>query len=231
MHLFGRQREIILIAPPGLAEIITLQLKHSQTWLNYKIKFVEWTPGEVQLVFENDLLTIHTIPMDHTVPCSGYLFREKKNKRRRLNKSVLLKNKLSPLEIQQLKDGKDVISADGSVKYESRLMTLDPISTCSYAFCSDTRYKPEIVEQISRVDLLYHEATFADDMKDRAHQTFHSTAKEAATIAKKAEVGKLLLGHFSARYQNLDSLLSEAQSIFLNSELATEGMKFNVHGK
>jgi ribonuclease Z len=227
MHLFGREKDLNLIAPPGLSEIISLQLKHSQTWLMYKINFVEWTPNEVELVFENDLVTVHTIPMNHGVPCSGFLFKEKK-KRRRIHRKIFAELDLKPLEISQLKNGDDILNTDGSVKYKNCDLTLDPLPQYSYAYCSDTKYHPDLVEQIKGADLLYHEATFADDMEERAHNTYHSTAKEAAKIAKEAKVGELILGHFSARYRELDVILEEALTVFQNSALAIEGTKFLI---
>lgn len=230
MHLFGREKELTLIAPPGLAEIISLQLKHSQTWLMYKINFVEWTPDEVELVFENQQVTVHTIPMDHGVPCAGFLFREKE-KKRRIHREVFSGLDLSPLEINRLKIGEDLVNPDGSIKHKNKELTLDPLPQFSYAYCSDTKYKPGIIDQIQDVDLLYHESTFADDMEERAHGTFHSTAKEAASIAKEANVGKLILGHFSARYRELDVILEEAKTVFDNTELAIEGTKFEISNK
>ena len=227
MHLFGREKELTLIAPPGLSEIISLQLKYSQTWLMYKINFVEWTPDKVELVFENQSLTVHTIPMNHVVPCSGFLFQEKP-KRRRINRRALEGLELSHLDLNRLKDGKDLLNLDETVRFENNVMTLDPFPSFNYAYCSDTRFKPEIIEQIKGVDLLYHESTFADDMKERAHSTFHCTAKEAATIAKEAQVGRLVLGHFSARYRELDIILEEAKAVFPHSALAIEGTKFEV---
>ncbi len=227
MHLFGRQKDLTLVAPPGLAEIITLQLKHSQTWLSYNIDFVEWTPDQVELVFENALVTIHTIPMDHGVPCSGFLFKEKE-KRRRIHREVFKELNLTPLEISKLKNGEDILNTDGAIRYENQELTLDPHPRYSYAYCSDTRFKPSITEQIKDVNLLYHESTFADDMEERAHTTFHSTAKEAATVAKEANADKLILGHFSARYRELDVILDEARTVFPETELAIEGTKFQV---
>lgn len=230
MHLFGREKELTLVAPPGLAEIISLQLKHSQTWLMYKINFVEFTPDAIELVFENQQLTVHTIPMNHAVPCSGFLFREKP-KRRRINRKMIEDEEFSPLDLNRLKNGEDLFNSDGSLRFENKVITMDPFPSFTYAYCSDTLYKPDIIEQIKGADLLYHESTFADDMEERAHTTYHSTAKEAAEIAKEAGVGKLVLGHFSARYRELDIILEEAKSVFADSELAIEGTKFVVDGK
>ncbi len=230
MHLFGRDKNLHLIAPPGLAEIITLQLRHSETWLSYKINFIEWAPGISEEIYENQSLTITTIPMDHRVPCSGFLFREKP-KKRRINRKSLLDVAPSYLEIERLKEGDDILNADGSVRLENRLVTLAPNPRVSYAYCSDTRYNTEIVDLVSGVDLLYHESTFMEKMKRRARDTYHSTAAQAADIARKAEVKRLILGHFSTRYKELEPLLAEARAVFPNTELALEGVKFNIHGR
>ncbi len=230
MHLFGRKKELLLVGPPGLKEILQLQLRHSETSLNFHIQFIEFTPGESELIMDHPKFTVMTLPMDHRVPCSGYLFREKP-KKRRINRKILPDVDLTNLDIIRLKDGEDIKNADGSIKYENKLITLDPNPSYSYAYFSDTRLRTELVETIRGVDLLYHEATFANDMKERAIQTYHTTAEQAAQFAKDAEVGKLILGHFSARYKELDPIISEAKEVFKNSELAIEGAKFVVDGK
>ncbi|WP_462251432.1 ribonuclease Z [Ekhidna sp.] len=230
MHLFGRKKELLLVGPPGLKEILQLQLRHSETSLNFHIQFIEFTPGESELIMDHPKFTVITLPMDHRVPCSGYLFREKP-KKRRINRKVLPDVDLTNLDIMRLKDGEDIKNADGSIKYENKLITLDPNPSYSYAYFSDTRLRAELVETIRGVDLLYHEATFANDMKERAIQTYHTTAEQAAQFAKDAEVGKLILGHFSARYKELDPIINEAKEVFDNSELAIEGTKFVVDGK
>ena len=168
--------------------------------------------------------------MDHRVPCSGFLFKEKP-KKRRINRKILPDVQLSNLEILRLKEGEDILDDDGSVRYENKLITLEPNPSFSYAFFSDTRLRPELVETIRGVDMLYHEATFANDMKERAIATYHTTAEQAAQFAKDAEVGKLILGHFSARYMDLDPIIEEARAVFERSELAIEGTKFIVDGK
>ncbi|MEO9483840.1 MAG: ribonuclease Z [Ekhidna sp.] len=230
MHLFGRQKELLLVGPPGLKEILQLQLRHSETSLNFHIRFVEFKPGQSEVVMDHPKFTVTSLPMDHRVPCSGYLFKEKP-KKRRINRKVLPDVQLSNLDIIRLKEGGDVLNEDGSVKYENKLITLDPNPSFSYAFFSDTRVRPELLETVRGVDMLYHEATFADDMKDRAIQTYHTTAKQAAQFAKDANVGKLVLGHFSARYKELDPIIDEAKTVFERSELAIEGTKFVVDGK
>lgn len=230
MHLFGRKKDLLLVGPPGLLEIISLQLKYSETSLNFKINFVEFTPGKTEIVFETERLTISTIPMDHRVPCSGFLFKEKP-KKRRINRKGFPDLELSNVEIIRLKNGEDVLDEDRSMKYENRMLTLDPHPQYSYAYCSDTRYKKELEDQVRGVSLLYHESTFANDMKERAENTFHTTAEQAAQFAKNADVKKLILGHFSARYDDLTVILNEARTIFPKAELALEGSKFEIDGK
>lgn len=227
LHLYGRKSDLIIIGPPGLADIISLQFKYSETRLNYDIKFTEWIPNQEMTVFDDEKMTIETIPLNHRVPCSGYLFKEKP-KKRGINRKVIEQN-LTPIQINKLKDGKDIEDESGNVILENELVTFPSKPPFSYAFCSDTKYKPELSAKLKGVDLLYHEATFMEDMEDRAAMTFHSTAKQAAQLAKDSGIKKLLLGHFSTRYKDLDPLLQEARSIFENTELAREGEKFIVY--
>lgn len=227
MHLYGRKKTLFMVGPPGLAEIITIQLRYSETDLNFPIEFIEWSKGEKRQILENEKITIETIPLDHRIPCSGYLFKEK-HKKRRINKDKLEK-KLSPAQIMALRNGEDIKDENGTVLFSSKEVTLPPHRSFSYAYCSDTRFDPGIVEQIKNVDILYHEATFANDMADRAHNTYHSTAEQAATIAQKADVRKLLIGHFSTRYKNLHEVLGEAKNVFQDTELAIEGQTYVVN--
>ncbi len=226
LHLYGRKKDLNIFGPPGLKEIIAVNLKHSQTFLNYKINLKEWTPGESELLFENQHVTVHSFPLNHRINCSGFVFREKP-KKRRIDKTVLPEG-LGPSTIIALKNGEDVMNGDGTVKYASEDYTLPPARSVSYAFCSDTKYDETIIPYIQNVDLLYHEATFQNDMADRAELTFHSTAQQAGEIAKKAEVDKLLVGHFSTRYKILAPVLEEAKLAFENTELALEGEDFEV---
>ncbi len=138
--------------------------------------------------------------------------------------------KLTPLQIIALKNGDDAVAENGSLIYKNSDVTLPPLPSYSYAYCSDTRYKPELAEQIHGVDILYHEATFTSEMKERAKTTYHSTAQEAAMLATQANAGKLLLGHFSTRYKDLTPILQEAQATFPDSELASEGSIFSLDG-
>lgn len=221
MHLQNRQKELFIYGPPGLSEILTLQLKYSQTVLNYKIHFKELDTSRNELIYEDELITIETIPLNHRIPCAGFLFREKR-KRRRINKNSLPAD-LSLSNIIDLKNGKDIVDESGNILHSNESLTLPPKISRSYAYCSDTKYDERILAQIQGVNLLYHEATFLSDRAVRAKETFHATAKQAATIAKKAGVDKLVIGHYSIRYKDLRPLLDEAREVFQNTMLGIEG--------
>ncbi|MBA3286311.1 MAG: ribonuclease Z [Nitrosopumilus sp.] len=225
MHLNGRIKDLYIFGPPGLNEILAIQFKYSQTFISFKIIFHELDSTKVYQILDLENLTVDTIPLYHRISCCGFLFKEKP-KKRRINKDALPLN-TALLDIIALKNGEDIYK-NGELVLKSEDLTFPPRKSRSYAYCSDTRYSEKIIPQIEHVDLLYHESTFLDDMKDRAIQTFHTTAKEAAIIAKKAQVGKLILGHFSARYKELDPLLEEAKNIFENSFLAIEGTSFHL---
>ncbi|QHT69765.1 ribonuclease Z [Rhodocytophaga rosea] len=220
MHLNKRTEDLYLFGPPGIGEILTLQFKYSDTRLHYKIHFRELTQIR-ELIFENENLTVETIPLNHRIQCTGFLFREKP-KKRRLNKAVLPQN-LSLSQIARLKKGEDLVNGQGEIIYRNEELTLPPKKSRSYAYCSDTSYYEPIIEQITGVDLLYHESTFLEVETQRASETFHSTARQAAKIAQLAKVKKLILGHYSSRYKDLSLFLEEARSIFPNTVLSIEG--------
>ncbi|MEQ8238281.1 MAG: ribonuclease Z [Cyclobacteriaceae bacterium] len=226
LHLYGRRTVLKIFGPPGLRDIISLQLKYSETRLTYDIEFHEWVPNVSSVIYEDDKMTIKTVPLDHRVSCSGYLFQEKPKSRRIRREAV--DGHLTPMQVNLLKNGEDVFDEDNNLIYEAKLVTLPPYRPFSYAFCSDTRLKPSLIETLNKVDLVYHEATFMHDMLDRAQSTYHTTARQAAELARDANIGKLLLGHFSTRYRDLAPLLIEARQYFENTELAIEGEKFVV---
>ena len=226
MHLYGRKKELYLFGPPGLAEIITLQLKHSDTSLNYKVIFKEWKPNSSELLFENNQLTVHSFPLNHRVNCSGFLFKEKP-KSRRINKNKL-PVEITPLQILKLKTGEDVLSDSGKVLYKNSVYTSKAYRSLTYAYCSDTKYDERILPYIDNADLLYHEATFMADMEKRASLTFHTTTIQAGEIATKANVSRLIIGHYSTRYKDVEPMLAETQSVFPNTELAIEGKLYAI---
>jgi ribonuclease Z len=226
MHLYGRQKVLTLAGPPGLREILSLQLRYSETQLNYDIEFTEWIPDQVQTVLDMARFTVKTIPLDHRVPCSGYLIEEKPNRRRIIRE--MIPQQLPPVHINALKDGEDVYTDSGELLYKNAEVTKPPLKQYRYAYCSDTKYKPDIINQIAKSDLIYHESTFMEDMAERAANTYHTTARQAGKLARDAQVGQLLIGHFSTRYKDLEALLQEARDHFPQTSLAIEGQTFQV---
>lgn len=220
MHLNHRETDLHLYSHRGLDDIILTQLKHSHSVLNYRIHFHELTPGKSELLYEDDVVTVESFPLTHRLACSGFLFREKP-KPRRIDKDRLPPD-MKLQYIAQLKLGNDIHDEEGHLLYKNEDLTLSPRHSLSYAYCSDTALFPELARYIKDVDLLYHEATFMEEEREKANQTFHSTAADAAKLAKIVNAKRLVLGHFSARYRELDGLLAEARSVFANCELAVE---------
>ena len=226
MHLLGRKNELTIYGPKELEEIINLIHKHSDTYLNYPVKFVHTQNSTKQLLFEDEKVEVYSFPLRHRIETTGFLFKEKPLQRN-IDKYKLEKLNVSFAEIHKLKLGMDAIDNNGNT-IKNIDLTMDPPPSRSYAFCSDTKFFEELANDIKDVDLLYHESTFLEDKADRAKQTFHSTAKQAADMAVLANAKKLILGHFSARYGNLDEFLNEAKSIYLNTELGIEGSIFSL---
>jgi ribonuclease Z len=226
MHLHRRGADLHIYSHRGLDEIITTHLRYSQSAPSFRIIFHRLEKDVREVIFEDEALTVETIPLSHKIRCSGFLFREKP-KPRRIDKDMLPEGLLIQ-QIAGLKKGNDVTDEHGNILYKNETLTLPPRKSRSYAYCSDTAFDKRIVAQISRVDLLYHEATFTMDEESKANETKHSTAAQAATIASLAGVNKLLLGHFSARYKDPAPLLEEALPIFSNVQLAVEGEQHSI---
>jgi ribonuclease Z len=226
LHLNRRATDLHLYSHKGLDEIILTQLKYSKSSLNYKIIFHTITPGVSEVLFEDTQLTVSTIPLAHKINCSGFLLKEK-TKPRRIDKEMLPED-FPHWKIPLLKAGEDIHDEAGAILYKNETLTLAPRKSRSYAYCSDTEYSEAIVQHIQHVDVLYHEATFMTEDIDKARETMHSTAEEAARIAAQAQVNKLLIGHFSARYKQLDAFLAEAKKHFNNTFLAQEGDTFVI---
>ncbi|MDQ4142096.1 MAG: ribonuclease Z [Bacteroidota bacterium] len=226
MHLQHRTQPLNLFGPPGLAEILTTQFRYSHTQLSFKLIFHELDTTVHAQIFEDKAITVHTLPMQHRIACCGFIFREKPKLRH------LIKDKLPSFlthaQLVKLKFGEDILDEEGNLLVPNAEVTRPPKRSRTYAYCSDTRYKEDILPYIKQVDLLYHEATFLDELRDQAAYTMHSTALQAATLAQKAEVKRLLIGHFSVRYRDLTPLLLEAKSIFDNTQLATEGKTISI---
>ncbi len=226
MHLNKRHSDLHLYAFKGLKEIILLQLKYSRSSLQYKIIFHELSENSTEVIFDSNTLTVETVSLHHKIPCNGFLFKEKP-KLRRINKEKLPTDMLIQ-HIVQLKQGLDVVSEAGEVLYRNEDFTLPPRPSRTYAYCSDTAFYPALIEQLKGVDVLYHEATFLTENQEKANETKHSTAKEAAIVAQRAGAKKLIIGHFSARYHSPEVLLEEARQTFSETYLAIEGKTFNI---
>ncbi len=227
MHLQGRTAEIHLHAHQELKEIIDVQLKYSDTKFRYPLVFHELPPNSGQILLNETTFTVESIRMNHRIPCSGFVFREKKAPRK-LIKEKLAYYRIPPEACAEIKTGKDYFDAASGKNIRNEDLTIDSLSPRNYAYCPDTIYDESILPFIKNADLLYHEATFANDMAERARETFHTTAEQAAMMASRAEARRLIIGHFSARYKDLNSILSEARNVFPETHLALEGKKFTL---
>lgn len=226
LHLNGRTKAMDIFGPADLFEIIDLQFKLSQTDLKYAINFRATNSLVPEMLFENWDVSVESFPLDHRIPCTGFKFTEKQRLRK------IIKSKIDELSIPidripLIKKGESFTDKKGKVHPADELTT-EADAPKSFAYCSDTICSWKYLDHIKNVDLLYHEATFMNDLLARAEETFHSTALQAAEVALKANAKKLLIGHFSARYRDLDPLLNEAKSVFFDTELAIEGKTFEI---
>ena len=226
MHLLGRDSGIVIYGPPELEQIIRMQLEIGGARIDFPLTFVPISGNDTKLLFEDRLLEIHTFPLRHRIPANGFLLKEKL-KDRPLNGEKFKEDGLSLTLIPKLKAGLDVELEDGTMIYADDY-TFAQLPVRSYAYCSDTVYLPEIAEKIKGVSCLYHEATFLENMRDRAKFTLHSTAGDAAKIALAANAGRLLLGHLSARYTEAQGHLDEASPIFPNVTVVEDGDVFTI---
>ena len=224
-RLLKREADLHVYGPKGIKEVITLQLKLSDSWTNYNLYFHELESNESELIFEDEKVEVRTIPLKHRVYTNGYLFKEKPGDRT-LDVEAAKQLKINKAYYNKLKQGFDVENENGEI-ISNQTVTFDPPVPKRYAFCSYTVYKPDIVPIVSNVTAIYHESTFLDKHEHLCEPTKHSTAKQAALIAKDANAGTLILGHYSTRYDNLNLFKKEAQSIFNNVELADDGKVFN----
>ena len=222
--LLTREADLHIHGPKGLKEIITLQMKLADSWTNYKLIFHELTSTESELIFEDEKVEVYTIPLDHRIYTNGFLFKEKE-KERKLNLGAAEDAKINRAYYRKLKQGFDVLNEDGILIKNEQVTKRGEVPK-SYAFCSDTAYNESIVPIIKDVDSLYHESTFLEKLSHLAKKTKHSTAKQAAAIAKLANVKRLILGHFSTRYENISEFIDEASDIFENVDVAEAGKTF-----
>ena len=226
LNLLGRTAELHIHSPKGLETLLTPMLDFFNRQMTYKVLFHELDTKEPMLIYEDRSLTVTTIPLRHRMPCCGFLFAEKRCPNHIIREMVDF-YQVPVYELNRIKNGADYVTSEGKT-VSNNLLTRPSAPSRSYAYCSDTIYLPSIVEQIKGVDLLFHEATFANEDAPRAKETFHTTAAQAAEIARRAEVKKLLIGHFSARYEDENVLLQEASAIFPDTQLAKETLCVSV---
>lgn len=223
-RLMGREKDLHLYGPVGLKEAITIMLRLGGAEPGYLIRFHELEDKASSCVYENEKLSVHTIPLDHRVYTNGFLFREKPRERN-LKIDVIKQLGIDTSQFLKIKQGKDVVLEDGS-RIPNAELTLPPPTPKSYAYCSDTAYDPEIIPLIKGVDTLYHDATFLESESHLTEKTKHATARQAAEIALRAGVNQLILGHFSTRYKDKAAFLEEAVPVFSNVHLAQDGKVF-----
>lgn len=225
MQLNRREKELHIYAFKGLDEIITTQLRYSMSALHFPVQFHVLTP-EVKCIWEDQAVSVTTLPLKHKLPCVGFLIREKPKPYRIDKEKITPDTRLQHLALFQ--QGKDAVNERGEVIARFEDYTLPPKPARAYAYCSDTAYTPALIPHLKEIDLLYHEATFLTDELNKANETLHSTAAQAAEIARACGAKKLLIGHFSARYKELEPVLAEATAIFPETTLATEGLTIEL---
>ncbi|WP_412469363.1 ribonuclease Z [Pedobacter sp. KLB.chiD] len=224
LHLNGRIKPIQIFGPKPLLEILEIQFKYSDTVLRYPIEFFPIEADQSTQIFENSDLTVKTIILNHRIPTTGFIFRQKKRQRK------LIKEKSEEVPMayySALKKGIDVELPNGDI-LRSKDYTTEADAPRCYAYCSDTLFDESYFATIKDCDTLYHEATFMHDLLERAKETHHTTALQAGEVAKITGARKLIIGHFSSRYKTLQMLFEEAQSVFENTELAVEGRTFQL---
>lgn len=222
--LMGRKKPLHIYAHIELKKLLNCQFANNN--IGFELIFHEIPKNTTTLLYEDKVLRVRTFPLKHRLAANGFLFKEKP---RELNirKEMIQKYDLSLKDIHKIKSGEDYLTND-NLLIPNKNLTLPPYRQRAYAFCSDTEFLPDLVKHIKHVDILYHEATFSDELADMAAQTGHSTAKQAAEIARMAGVKKLLIGHFSSRYKNIDILENQAKKIFPQTEAVIEGIEYKI---
>ena len=223
-NLLGRKNDLHIYAPGDLQKIVYTVIKKND--LNFNIFFHKLNSEKKETCYESKSIKISYFPLNHRIETYGFLF-EEKEKEKNIKKELISKYKLSISDILNIKKGKDYLTEKGE-KIPNKELTLPDRKPRSYAYCSDTVFEPKIIPFIKNADILYHEATFTEELKETAKITKHSTASDAATIALKANVKKLIIGHFSSRYKDNNQILSEAKNIFPNTFIAEDGLTFDI---
>lgn len=224
MNLLGVKGDVHIYSPSELKTLIQPQLDFIRGEMSIKPIFHPLNLRKPQLVFENRNIEVLSFPVKHSIPTLGFLFKEKQ-KPANIKKEMIKVHNIPLAKIKEIKSGADFETEDGEIVPNEKLTTPAKVPK-SYAFCTDTAFHQPIAEIINGVDLLYHEATFLEELKDLAEKTLHSTARQAAQMAQLSGASKLLIGHFSSRFKNLDAFKKEAQEVFENTELAIEGKTY-----
>ena len=225
-HLTGRKSPLYIYAARKLHALLEHQLQTTATKLSFPLMFNALEDFEDNNLYEDEYLFVQSFPLKHSTPSWGFIVKEKE-KKRRIDKDFIKKYQPGVNEISKILDGGGFLTKDG-IFLQNKEITNAPTAVRSYAYCSDTAYKPTIAQHISGVSLLYHEATFDNSMKNKAHEWLHSTAAEAAMIAKLSGTKKLLIGHFSNRHNNYQLLLDEAKEVFENTIICQEGECYQI---
>ena len=226
LGLMGKKTPLQIFAPRPFDEILANHLRYFDTELSYEVQWYEVETRKHKMLFENKTLEVWSVPLRHRIPAAGFLFREKAPALN-LHKEAVARYGLGIAQCRAAKRGEDVVLDDGTVVSNAEL-TYRPYCERSFAYLSDTLYSHRAAELVSGVDLLYHEATFADEDRALAKKTGHSTAKQAAQAALVAGAGRLLIGHFSSRYKDLRQLEEEAREVFPRSEAVIEGHSYEI---
>ncbi|KPM49849.1 ribonuclease Z [Jiulongibacter sediminis] len=226
LSLARRNEPLTLIGPKSLLEIVNIQLLNSGNDLSFELIFVPTDPQHRKLVLEKKHFKIECFPLIHRIPTTGFLITKKRGQRHLIPDK--LPDDFPHTFIHLLKEGKDVTDELNGVTYHYLDYTTEGDPPKVFAYCSDTAFNPGMLETIKNADLIYHEATFTKELTARAQKTQHSTAEQAAEIAKAAGAKKLVLGHFSSRYKDIEGHLTEAQAVFENSELAEQGKNYEI---
>lgn len=226
LSMLGRTNDLHIYAHKEINLMIKPFLLYMGQHMSFKINIIPLNPEQEEVLFENKSIKVTSFPLQHRIDANGFLFEEKESPRHIVREMINF-YKVPVKQIQAIKEGADLVTADGTIIKNEHLTTPGNPAR-RYAYCSDTAYTPEIVRHIKGVDLLYHEATFAESELARARETYHSTARQAAEIAKAAQVKKLIIGHYSSRYNELGVLLKEAVDVFPNTELTVEGKVFEL---
>jgi len=225
-NLLGRTSDLHIYAHQKLKKALSYMRRNFESQFSYKIFFHPINPDQEELIYENKRVRVYSFPLKHKIPTSGFLF-EEKMKEPNIKKEYVNKFQIPIKDIHRIKEGDDYKTKEGKI-IPNKELTLPPYKPRRYAFCTDTGYNEDIIPLIRKVDLLYHEATFKNDHEEQADTTFHSTAQQAATIARKAKAKKLIIGHFSARYKKIDGFIKEARKEFKNTYAAEDGAVYKI---